>query len=107
MFAPDHARAASELLRVTRPGGQVGLATWTPDGFIGELLKVVAGHVPPPAGVASPILWGTEEHRASSSSRWSKPRPGPRAGVPPLRPDADPDAESHAGPDAAAGRRRP
>jgi SAM-dependent methyltransferase len=62
MFAPNHAKAAAELVRVARPGGRIGLATWTPDGFIGELLKVVAGHVPPPAGVASPILWGTEAY---------------------------------------------
>ena len=55
MFAPDHEQAASELTRVTRPGGRIGLATWTPDGFIGEMLKVVSGHVPPPAGVASPL----------------------------------------------------
>ena len=62
MFAPDHGRTAGELLRVCRPGGRVGLATWTPDGFVGEMLKVVARHVPPPAGVASPILWGTEPY---------------------------------------------
>jgi SAM-dependent methyltransferase len=65
MFAPDHARAASELARVCRPGGRIGLATWAPDGFIGEMLKVVAGHVPPPKGVASPILWGTRAHVGS------------------------------------------
>ena len=62
MFAPNQQRAASELARVCRPGGKIGLVTWTPDGFIGEMLKVVAGHVPPPAGVASPLLWGTESH---------------------------------------------
>jgi ubiquinone/menaquinone biosynthesis C-methylase UbiE len=62
MFAPDHERAAAELARVVRPGGKIGLATWTPDGFIGELLRAVAQHVPPAAGVASPILWGTETH---------------------------------------------
>ena len=60
MFAPDHRRAAAELARVCRPGGRIALASWTPDGFIGEMLKVVAGHVPPPAGVASPLLWGAE-----------------------------------------------
>jgi SAM-dependent methyltransferase len=65
MFAPDQQRAAAELARVTRPGGRIGLATWTPDGFIGEMLKVVTGHVPPPAGVASPLLWGTESHLRS------------------------------------------
>ena len=62
MFAPDHRQAAAELLRVTRPGGMVALASWTPDGFIGELFRTVAAHVPPPAGVASPVLWGTEAH---------------------------------------------
>jgi ubiquinone/menaquinone biosynthesis C-methylase UbiE len=62
MFAPDQQRAADELARVVRPGGRIGLATWTPDGFIGEMLKVVTAHVPPPAGVASPLLWGTESH---------------------------------------------
>ena len=62
MFAPDQQRAAGELARVVRPGGRIGLATWTPDGFIGEMLKVVTGHVPPPPGVASPLLWGIESH---------------------------------------------
>jgi ubiquinone/menaquinone biosynthesis C-methylase UbiE len=62
MFAPNQQKAASELARVCRPGGRIGLATWTPDGFIGEMLKVVTAHVPPPAGVASPLLWGTESH---------------------------------------------
>jgi len=62
MFAPNHARAAAELARVCRPGGRIGLATWTPDGFIGEMLKVVAAHVPPAPGVASPLLWGSEPY---------------------------------------------
>jgi ubiquinone/menaquinone biosynthesis C-methylase UbiE len=62
MFAPDHAQAAAELLRVCRPGGTIALASWTPDGFIGELFRTVAAHVPPPAGVPSPMLWGTEGH---------------------------------------------
>jgi ubiquinone/menaquinone biosynthesis C-methylase UbiE len=62
MFAPDHARAAAELLRVCRPGGTIALASWTPEGFIGELFRTVAAHVPPPAGVQSPMLWGTEGH---------------------------------------------
>jgi ubiquinone/menaquinone biosynthesis C-methylase UbiE len=64
MFAPDHRRAATEIGRVTRPGGTVGLASWTPDGFIGQMFSVVGRHVPPPAGVASPLLWGTEDHVA-------------------------------------------
>jgi SAM-dependent methyltransferase len=62
MFAPDHAKAAAELLRVCRPGGTVALASWTPDGFIGELFRTTAAHVPPPAGLQSPLLWGTEQH---------------------------------------------
>ena len=62
MFAPDQQRAADELARVVRPGGRIGLATWTPSGFVGEMLKVVTAHVPPPPGVASPLLWGTESH---------------------------------------------
>ena len=62
MFAPDHSRTAAELLRVVRPGGTIALASWTPDGFIGDLFREVARHVPPPAAVASPMLWGTEAH---------------------------------------------
>src|SRR3954469_10089455 len=62
MFAPDHERVASELLRVCRPGGTIALANWTPGGFIGELLRLIGRHVPPPAGVRSPLLWGTEPH---------------------------------------------
>ena len=62
MFAPDHRQAAAELLRVTRPGGTIAIASWTPEGFIGQMFKTVGKHVPPPAGVASPILWGTEAH---------------------------------------------
>ena len=65
MFAPDHAKSASELLRVCRLGGRIGLASWTPEGFIGQMLRVVAKHVPPPAGVKSPLLWGTRDHLQS------------------------------------------
>jgi ubiquinone/menaquinone biosynthesis C-methylase UbiE len=64
MFAPDHRRAAAELVRVTRPGGTIALASWTPDGFVGAMFETVAKHVPPPAGLASPMLWGTEPHLA-------------------------------------------
>jgi len=62
MFAPDHPRTAQEMLRVTRPNGRIGLANWTPDSFIGRLFKVIGAHVPPPAGVMPPALWGTPEH---------------------------------------------
>jgi len=61
MFTPDQARAAAELARVCRPGGKIGLANWTPDGFIGQLFKTIGKHMPPPAGVKSPALWGTRE----------------------------------------------
>lgn len=60
MFTPDHIKAARELLRVVRPGGRIGMANWTPEGFIGQLFRLIAGYVPPPAGVPSPMLWGTE-----------------------------------------------
>jgi len=60
MFAPNQERAAAEMLRVVKPGGRIGLANWTPDGFIGELFKVVGRFVPPPAGVMPPAAWGTE-----------------------------------------------
>lgn len=62
MFAPDQEQAAAELSRVVRPGGRIGLANWTPEGFIGQLFKVLGRHVPPPAGLQPPSLWGTEEH---------------------------------------------
>ena len=62
MFTPDHRRAASEMLRVLRPGGRIALANWTPGGFIGRLFKVIGAHVSPPTGVQPPSLWGTEPH---------------------------------------------
>ena len=61
MFAPNQEAAASELARVARPGGKIGLVTHTPEGYIGNLFKVIGKHVPPPAGLRSPIQWGTEE----------------------------------------------
>jgi len=59
MFTSDHQRAAAEMIRVVRPGGQIGLANWTPDGFIGQVFKTLGKYLPPPAGVKSPALWGT------------------------------------------------
>ncbi|WP_315838320.1 class I SAM-dependent methyltransferase [Bradyrhizobium prioriisuperbiae] len=61
MFTPDQECAAREMLRVCRPGGRIGLANWTPDGFIGQLFKTIGKHLPPPAGARSPALWGTRE----------------------------------------------
>ncbi|MFT3925442.1 MAG: methyltransferase domain-containing protein [Myxococcales bacterium] len=60
MFAPDQERAARELTRVCRPGGKIGLASWTPEGMIGGLLKIVGRYVPPPAGLRPTVQWGTE-----------------------------------------------
>jgi len=60
MFTPDQDRAAAELLRVCKRGGKIGLANWTPEGFIGQLFKTLGKHLPPPAGARSPALWGTE-----------------------------------------------
>jgi ubiquinone/menaquinone biosynthesis C-methylase UbiE len=60
MFTPNPERAAAELLRVVRPGGRIGLVNWTPEGFIGQMFKIVGAHVPPPAGVPSPLQWGTD-----------------------------------------------
>lgn len=59
MFAPDQTQAAAELMRVCRPGGKIGLACWTPEGFVGQLFKTIGRYLPPPAGVASPAAWGT------------------------------------------------
>jgi SAM-dependent methyltransferase len=64
MFAPRHGVTADEMLRVIRPGGRIGLANWTPEGFIGRLFKIIGRHLPPPTGLQSPALWGTETHLA-------------------------------------------
>lgn len=60
MFTPNQEKSASELVRVIRKGGRIGLANWTPEGFIGQLFKIIGKHLPPPAGVKSPALWGSE-----------------------------------------------
>ncbi len=64
MFTPDQDKAAAEMRRVTRPGGKIGLASWTPQGFIGQVLALIGKYLPPPAGVRSPLLWGTRERLA-------------------------------------------
>src|SRR5215217_5897264 len=61
MFAPRPELAAAELKRVCRPGGFIAMANWTPTGFIGQMFKTISSHVPPPAGMPSPVLWGKEE----------------------------------------------
>ena len=60
MFTPNQERAAAEMLRVTKSGGKIGLANWTPAGFVGQIFKTIGKHLPPPAGVKPPAAWGTE-----------------------------------------------
>ena len=62
MFAPDQARSAAEMARVCRPGGRIALANWTPDSLVGRMFKVLGRHLPPPAGIAPPSLWGVARH---------------------------------------------
>ena len=62
MFAPDHRKTAAELARVCRAGGVIGLASWTPDGFIGEMFRLFSKYIPPAAGLVPPIRWGDEAH---------------------------------------------
>jgi ubiquinone/menaquinone biosynthesis C-methylase UbiE len=64
MFTPNQEQAAAELVRVCRPGGRIGLTNWTPEGFIGQMFKIVGKYAPPPAGVRSPLQWGTEARLA-------------------------------------------
>jgi ubiquinone/menaquinone biosynthesis C-methylase UbiE len=65
MFTPNQDRAAGELLRVCKPKGQIGLANWTPEGFIGQLFKILGKYLPPPSTAKSPALWGTRERLAA------------------------------------------
>jgi ubiquinone/menaquinone biosynthesis C-methylase UbiE len=79
MFTPNQDKAAAELLRVCKSGGKIGLANWTPQGFIGQLFKTLGKYLPPPAGVKSPALWGTRERLiemfgASAASLQAEPR---------------------------------
>jgi SAM-dependent methyltransferase len=69
MFSLDHDRTAAELLRVTKPGGRIGLANWTPEGFIGQLFKTIGKYLPPPAGARSPAAWGTRSWLNSAFGR--------------------------------------
>jgi ubiquinone/menaquinone biosynthesis C-methylase UbiE len=69
MFTADQERAAAELVRVCRRGGKIGLANWTPEGFIGQLLKTIGKHVAPPPGAKSPALWGTRARLAELFDR--------------------------------------
>jgi ubiquinone/menaquinone biosynthesis C-methylase UbiE len=68
MFTPDQMQSAAEMVRVCRSGGKIGMANWTPESFIGHLFKTIGKHVPPPAGVKSPALWGTRERLAEMFS---------------------------------------
>ncbi|HEY8381417.1 MAG TPA: class I SAM-dependent methyltransferase [Microvirga sp.] len=79
MFTPDQERAAAELVRVCRTGGRIGLANWTPDGFIGQVFKTIAKYLPPAAGAKSPARWGThiglaQLFEAGASSIEAEPR---------------------------------
>jgi ubiquinone/menaquinone biosynthesis C-methylase UbiE len=79
MFTPDQDKAAAELLRVCKPGGKIGLANWTPAGFIGQVFRTLGKYLPPPTGVKSPALWGTrarlnEMFAAQASDIAAEPR---------------------------------
>ena len=124
MFAPHHQRAADELVRVCRPGGTIGLISWTPEGFIGQMFATMKPYVAaPPPGLQPPPKWGSAELRARSAGRWhhrlhratpcAESGPVCRRGIvprlfqSPLRADdlGVPGDRGRAGPDRSAGRR--
>jgi len=72
MFTPNQAQSASELIRVCKSGGKIGMANWTPDGFIGQLFKTLGQYLPPPPGVSSPAAWGTESFLSENFGECSK-----------------------------------
>jgi ubiquinone/menaquinone biosynthesis C-methylase UbiE len=79
MFAPDQDQTAAELLRVCKSGGQIGLANWSPESFVGQMFKILGSYLPPPAGAKSPMLWGTRERLTEmfgplASSIWTERR---------------------------------
>jgi len=78
MFTPDQAKAAAELTRTVRKDGRIGLASWTPDGFIGQLFKTLGKYLPPPPAAKSPLLWGTRTRLTElfgSGATWIKTEP--------------------------------
>jgi ubiquinone/menaquinone biosynthesis C-methylase UbiE len=78
MFTPNQDKAAAELLRVCKSGGQIGLTNWTPDGFIGQMFKTLGKYLPPPAAAKSPLLWGTRARLTEMfepASTWIKTEP--------------------------------
>ena len=77
MFTPNQDSAAAELMRVCKPKGQIGLANWTPDGFIGQVFKTLGKHLPPPAGAKSPAMWGTRARLHRNVRRGRALRSGP------------------------------
>jgi SAM-dependent methyltransferase len=72
MFTPDQGRAAAELRRVCRPGGRIGLASWTPESFVGQMFHIIGRYGPPPAGVPSPLDWGDERRGRPSPTAVSR-----------------------------------
>src|SRR3954451_2429302 len=86
MFAPDQEKTASELLRVTRPGGRIGMANWVPDGGVGGMFMTIAKHAPPPPGLDPPLLWGLDDRlRELLGDGISDLRTERRVSRPPLR----------------------